>query len=88
MDLVKLQGARGIAVDRFQEELSIDLNYGQEIVQLVRDKACRLVCVLQSARPGGMIARGRILLLTYGSPRFFQIQSPPLRPWLSLSLLS
>lgn len=49
MNLVELFGARWILSYAVEEKFSVDLDYGEEIVQLVRNKAGRFVCSLELA---------------------------------------
>jgi hypothetical protein len=63
LDLGELLRASGIFARRFEQKLGVDLNYGEEVVELVRDKAGRFVCLFEIVCSYGEVDRRRLLPL-------------------------
>ena len=77
LDLAKLLRTGGIVAGALEQELGIYLNDGEEVVQLVRDVAGRLVGLLQIGRSFFEVDSRRLLLLSARAARgFFQNGCP------------
>jgi hypothetical protein len=63
LDLGELLHAGRVFARRLEQELSVDLNYGEEVIELVCNKACRLVRLFEVVGSYGKIDRSLLLFV-------------------------
>jgi len=78
LDLVQLVPTLRIPARGFEEEFSVDLNYGEKVIQLVRDEAGSLVRFLETIRAGSVFVGfgGLEFLRARPASGFFQNACP------------
>ena len=73
MTLFQLARAARILSQRSEQKLGVDLNDGEEVVQVVRDSAGRAVSLLEVAIGCGEIDFGSLIVLCRATLGFLQI---------------